>query len=180
MRIEVVVPEAEVTAPILDAALEPVTRLDEQLLASGAVPTIDRALKNGAVKWQAEPPGAERFDHAATVMNRGWGDCDDLAPWAAATLRFTGEDPDAKAVVKRSGPKKWHAVVQRGDGSIDDPSRRAGMGRNGNGALPASPPPMFDPGTSLVGGPNEVRPQIAVRRIQVGAADMYQARTDIP
>lgn len=111
---------------VLDAALEAVTRTDERLLADGQVPLASEAIQGG-VKWQPEPPGDEHFDHAATVVQRGHGDCDDLAPYQAASLRHTGEDPAAKAVVIRSGPGRWHAVVERGDGSVEDPSAQAGM-----------------------------------------------------
>jgi len=117
MRINVAVPEAHVDAPVLDAMLESVTRLDQKLLQEGAVPTAKEAIKKHGVRWQPEPPGEEHFDHAGTVMQRGHGDCDDLAPHHAASLRHTGEDPGAKAVVYRSGPMRWHAVVQRSDAS---------------------------------------------------------------
>ena len=64
MRIQVAIPEQNVSADILNAALEPVTRLDEQLIKEQRAPTFDRALKMGLVRWQPEPPGGERFDHA--------------------------------------------------------------------------------------------------------------------
>ena len=63
-------------------------------------------------------PATKRFDHAATVHRRGWGDCDDLAPYHAASLRHTGEDPGATAVVYRSGPNRLarsHATERRHD-----------------------------------------------------------------
>jgi hypothetical protein len=175
MRVNVAIPEAHVKAPVLDAALESVTRLNEQLLAEGH-PTFDRAVIRG-VKWRPEPPGAEHFDHLATVNRRGWGDCDDLAPYHAASLRHTGEDEGATAVVKRSGPKSWHAVVQRSDGSIDDPSARAGMGPGiRHGVRGAVLPLMYPPPSSAVVGSYIIRPQIAIRPVR-GAA---QARVDIP
>lgn len=126
MRIRLAVPEAAIGAEVLNAALEAVTRTDERLLQAGHVPTAAEAIDKG-IKWRPEPPGDEHFDMASTVLRRGHGDCDDLAPWHAASLRHTGEDPDARAIVLKSGPKKWHAVVERGDGSIDDPSADAGM-----------------------------------------------------
>ena len=85
MRINVAVPEAHVDAPVLDAALESVTRLNESLLASGEIPSFQAALHRG-IKWKPEPPGAEHFDHGRTVLARGWGDCDDLAPYEAASM----------------------------------------------------------------------------------------------
>ena len=124
MRIKIAVPEAHVSPDVVDASLEAVTRLDQQMIESGQVPTFDSQSK---VKWQPEPPGDEHFDNAATVLARGWGDCDDLAPWHAAGLRATGRDPGATARVVPSGPNTYHAIVQRSDGSIDDPSVKAGM-----------------------------------------------------
>lgn len=130
----------------LDAALESVTRSVKPLVARGLVPTAAKAIKGGKVRWAPEPPGDEHFDLPSTVLKRGWGDCDDLAPWHAATLRASGTDPGARAIVRKSGPNRWHAIVQRSDGSIEDPSRHAGMGHNvsgeGGGAGPAIHKPM--------------------------------------
>jgi hypothetical protein len=108
-------------------------------------------------------------------MKRGWGDCDDLAPWQAASLRHTGEDPDAVAKVRKSGPKRWHAEVKRGDGSIDDPSRRAGMGQP-QGVVGASLPLMYTAPSAVVGGAYIVRPAIAMRDMR----GQVQARADLP
>jgi len=181
VRVNVAIPEAHVSAPVLNAALEGVTRLNESLIKSRAVPTWDQSLASG-VLWRPEPPGSEHFDHAGLVAKRGWGDCDDLAPYAAATLRVTGEDRGARAVVKRSGPKKWHAVVRRSDGSIDDPSLEAGM-RPGvrAGVFGATLPTMFDR-VSGVDGCSEMNPHIALRPIHRsdGAPPGWQARVDLP
>lgn len=173
MRINVAVPEAHVEKPILDAALESVTRLNESMLSRNEIPTFKDGLKTG-IQWKPEPPGAEHFDHAKTVLARKWGDCDDLAPWHAASLRHSGEDPGADAVVRRSGPKTWHAVVQRSDGSIDDPSRDAGMGKH-KGVNGAVVPIMFANPQS-VSGAYIIRPKIAMRPVR-GAV---QARADMP
>lgn len=111
----------------LDAALESVTRTAASQVRSGKVPPAAGEIKSGRVRWEPEPPGAEHFDLPGTVLGRGWGDCDDLAPWHAGSLRASGRDPGARAIVKKSGPKRWHAIVQRSDGSIEDPSAHAGM-----------------------------------------------------
>jgi hypothetical protein len=126
MRIKIAVPEAFVSPPVVDAALEAVTRLDEHLIRSGQSPTSHALVKRGAV-WRPEDPGDEHFDHGGTIAQRGWGDCDDWAPLHAATLRASGEDTGAVARVIPSGPSTYHAIVQRSDGSIDDPSIAAGM-----------------------------------------------------
>lgn len=180
MRLNVAIPEAHVSAPVLDAALEATTRLNESMLKSGQVPTFDQALGRG-VKWKPEPFEDEHFDHAAEVVKRGWGDCDDLAPYHAASLRHSGEDPGATAIARRSGPKRWHAVVQRSDGRIEDPSKAAGMGRGINGideygVNGAVLPLMFEPATSQVSGAYIVKPSIAMRPIR----GEWQARADLP
>lgn len=176
MRINIAVPEAHVEAPVLDAALESVTRLNQAMLARGEIPSFDEAKKRG-IKWQPEPPGAEHFDHAKTVLARKNGDCDDMAPYAAASMRHSGEDPGATAIVRRSGPKTWHAVVQRSDGSIRDPSRETGMGsNNARGVVGAGLPRMIGQRANSVSGAYIIRPQIAMRPVR-GA---YQARADLP
>lgn len=178
MRINVAVPEAHISRPVLDAALEATTRLNESMIKEGSVPTFRKAVER--VNWRPEPPGDEHFDHAGVVLGRGWGDCDDLAPWHAASLRVTGEDRGAHAIVKRSGPKRWHAIVRRSNGSIDDPSREAGMGR-ANGVMGAGLPLMSSP-RSEVGTYNTRRPQLALRpvRDRAGQVEAWQARADLP
>lgn len=115
---------------VLDQALETMTQAQVPLIARGVIPTAKEAIRGG-LKWRPEPPGDEHFDLLRTAMGRGWGDCDDLAPAHAASLRATGEDPEARAVVRPSGPGRWHAIVERSNGGIDDPSVWAGMGQVG-------------------------------------------------
>lgn len=176
MRLKIAIPEPHVSAPVLNAGLEAVTRLNEQMIAAGEIPGVDRFLRYGVV-WKPEPPGDEHFDSGDRMLKRGWGDCDDWAPLAAASLRQSGEDPGATAVVKRSGPKRWHAVVQRSDGTIDDPSRRAGM-RPGisPGVFGAAWPLMAPAQRNAVLGSYIIRPQLAVRPFY----GQFQARADLP
>jgi hypothetical protein len=168
------IPDESIRPAILNAGLEAVTRLNEDLIREGKAPDFDAQMRNG-VKWQPEPPGLERFDHALTVHRRGWGDCDDLAPLHAATLRARGEDPEARAIVFQSGPHRWHAITQRGDGSLEDPSQTAGMAtRKGSRAdgIPAAVVGRMA-GVSVSG---EERPYVAVTRDQTG----WVGRTDLP
>lgn len=174
MRLNIAIPEAHVSKPVLDAALEAVTRLNEQLIDGGA-PTSHQLIEQGA-KWKPEPPGQEHFDHAGILAQRGWGDCDDWAPLHAATLRKTGQDPGAVAEVIRTGPHLWHAVVKRSDGSHDDPSKAAGMPSGGVQALHGATLPLMNAPGSVVGGTYVVRPSLAVRPHPNG----YQARVDLP
>lgn len=143
MRLRLAVPSElnrDETAATLDAALEAVTRAAEPLVARGVVPPFSTALRAGRFRWKPEPPGDEHFDLPQTVLRRGWGDCDDLAPYYAASLRASGADPEASAMVRPSGPGKWHAVVQRSNGRIEDPSRMAGMGASVSGPSDYRPP----------------------------------------
>lgn len=198
MRINVAVPEANVKKPVLDAALEAVTRLNEDMIKQGQSPTSHQLLEQGAI-WKPEPPGQEHFDHGAIIGRRKHGDCDDWAPLHAATLRVTGEDPDAVAEVKKSGHKRWHAIVRRGDGSIDDPSLAAGMPGPGSrvhgvdgydvmGVHGAWLPPMFrGRATRVHGVGSDVgsyinMPQLALRPVsnREGQVEAWQARADLP
>lgn len=145
MRLRLGVPPqlgADEKQAVLDAALESVTRANEGLIRRG-LPTFSEAGPGKRFRWRPEPPGDEHFDLGSTVLRRGWGDCDDLAPWHAASLRATGEDRDARAVVVPSSsgvPGRWHAVVERSNGSIDDPSLAAGMGSRVSGDEGSLPP----------------------------------------
>jgi hypothetical protein len=153
MRIRLAVPDElddQERTEALNAALEAVTVAAAGQVRRGKVPPAAGVIKAGRIKWMPEPPGDEHFDLPSTVVGRGWGDCDDLAPYHAGSLRATGTDPNARAFVKRSGPTRWHALVRRGDGTIEDPSRHAGMGEgvsgNGDGIGPAIHAPMsYDP-----------------------------------
>jgi hypothetical protein len=187
MRLRIAVPEDHVSPAVIDAALEAVTRLDESMIRTGAVPLFRDQAGAGGVQWAPEPFSDEHFDHAATALQRGWADCDDLAPWHAASLRASGEDPGAFARVVSTGPTTYHAIVQRSDGAIDDPSLESGMngkrvsggpgdvlniqatdprtGRLYVGALPASVAPLRPHG-----------PAISVRK--VGA--LWIGRCDLP
>ena len=127
MRIRLAIPDQHVTAPVLDAALEATTRAAQSQMMAGDGPSFTDMLRSG-VRWQPERfADGEHFDLPRVIGERGWGDCDDLAPSLCAELRATGQDPGARARVMRSGPERWHAVVQLSDGTILDPSRMAGM-----------------------------------------------------
>lgn len=187
MRINLAIPEAHVKAPVLDAALEGVTRLNESLIRAGASPTSHQLIRAGA-KWKPEPPGQEHFDHGALIASRGHGDCDDWAPLHAATLRVTGKDPGATAIVRKSGPQRWHAIVRRSDGKIEDPSLAAGMPGRGRsniviGVRGATVPLMLQ-GHGVNGevGAFINSPQLAMRpkRDEYGQIESWQARADLP
>jgi hypothetical protein len=149
MRIRLAIPDAHVNADVLDAALEATTRAAASQMAAGDAPTFSDLLRSG-VRWQPEHfTDGEHFDLPSVVGERGWGDCDDLAPTLAAELRARGHDTGARARVVPSGPDRWHAVVQLSDGTIVDPSRMAGMKGQG-GVHGAIAKPMTKVGESAL------------------------------
>lgn len=83
-------------------------------------------LYESGIVYRREPAGQEWWETAAdlvdVVAGRS-GDCEDLANIRAAELRFTGEDPEAYTHVVRTRRGTFHAIVGRGDGSYEDPSR---------------------------------------------------------
>lgn len=85
-----------------------------------------RSLYACGVVYDARDPG-ERWQLPSETRARGRGDCEDLASYRAAELRLGGES--CRVVVRRTGPRVLHAVVERADGRIEDPSKRLGMGR---------------------------------------------------
>jgi hypothetical protein len=128
MRIQYAIPEGAVSKPVLDAALETSTRANQSLIEAGLMPWASDEIKRGRVKWRPEPfSDGEHFDLGHQVTARGWGDCDDLAPWLAAELRARHIDPHCVAEAIRSGKRRWHAIVRLSNGDVVDPSEHAGM-----------------------------------------------------
>lgn len=106
-------------------ALEALTAIDCAILISGLGDNFPD-LYESHVRYQHEPPGRERWLNVGELLHVGAGDCEDLACWRAAELRVRhGEHAFARPV--RGGPNTIHIVVERGDGSIEDPSRMLGM-----------------------------------------------------
>lgn len=193
MRVRVSVPEEHVHPNVVDALLEGVTRLDEHMIRSGQSPTSHEAIAAGAI-WRPEHYSEEHFDHGNTIATRGWGDCDDWAPLHAATLRASGEDVGAVARVVPSGPSTYHAIVQRSDGSIDDPSIAAGMKPTRTGHVggadgesieiiacdPHDPSHVYQGSLAPTVGPLSLHcgPTFAVRN--AGVQGLYEGRCDVP
>lgn len=82
-------------------------------------------LLRSGVRYRRERRGAEDWLLPADVHRLGYGDCEDLAVWLAAELQRKGVK--ARFDVKRTGPKKWHAIVRLPSGRVLDPSAYLGM-----------------------------------------------------
>jgi hypothetical protein len=78
------------------------------------------------VRYQREPRGREWWESAVDVLgvvaDRS-GDCEDLAAFRAAELRYYEGEDAARVRIVRTRRGSFHAVVERADGSIEDPSR---------------------------------------------------------
>lgn len=136
MRIRLAIPDHLVTPAALEAALEATGLANAEAIRRGEIPHAEDAIAAG-VKWKPEPfLDGEHFDLGHQVQARGWGDCDDLAPWLTGSLRASGEDEDAVTRILKTGKNRWHAVTQLSDGQIVDPSKWAGMGRKKSGPNP--------------------------------------------
>jgi hypothetical protein len=106
--------------------------LDAQVLANQLYIRMHNVplLYKSGVRYKNEPDnGVEEFALIPIILARGWGDCDDLAPWLCAELREAGEKAKIRIQWKRQpdGRKLYHIVVRRGDGRIEDPSALLGM-----------------------------------------------------
>ena len=127
MRVTIEVPNDPV---ILEALLEALTGINATILSrastvlGGDVPR----LYDAGIVYQREPRNREEWQTVLGNFKRGTGDCEDLATHLAAELRAYDGEP-ARAVVRRTGRNRLHAVVERADGTIEDPSRVLGMGR---------------------------------------------------
>jgi hypothetical protein len=78
-------------------------------------------LYQSGVYFQPEAPGFESFRDAANVYRVGHGDCAHLSAWRVGELIAKGE-PANLAVKWLRGRRRFHVVVRRGDGRIEDPS----------------------------------------------------------
>lgn len=82
-------------------------------------------LYESGVRYRRESAGEEWWESISDVMHVGAvgeGDCEDLSAWRAAELRYFYGEP-ARVRIGRTKRGSFHAVVERGDGTIEDPSR---------------------------------------------------------
>src|SRR5262249_46365453 len=101
-------------------SLEDLINENRGQMRHGRIPPLYHA----GVHYEREPQGEENWQTAWGVIKSGSGDCEDLAAWRIAELREQGEM--ARPALKHSYVG-WHVLVRRGNGTIEDPSRRLGM-----------------------------------------------------
>ncbi len=101
--------------------------LEEKAREGRPVPPLYRS----GVYYQNEPEGLpdEALDIPA-IMRQGHGDCLHLSAWRVAELRNAGEKKARIAVTRKRlgrGKRLFHVLVRRGNGKLEDPSKRLGM-----------------------------------------------------
>ena len=140
--------EVPASAGTYSAALEGLTGVDEVLMRRD--PSIPPLYTTGA-RWQVKEgdESETRWRYPHDVVTEGWGDCQDLSAYRAAELRVTGEDPTARVRVYPTGVNRYHAVVQRGNGLVEDPSVVLGM-------PPISGAPLMTMQLPAVAGPTQL------------------------
>lgn len=104
--------------PAFAAAVEGLTGINCAIIEAldGNVPR----LYESGVKYRQ--PGKLRWHTLADLYDLGRGDCKDLAAARCAELRYFDGEP-ARPLVYKTRRHRWHAVVLREDGTIEDPSR---------------------------------------------------------
>jgi hypothetical protein len=110
----------------LEAVAEGLVGLDEFYLAHADEAGIELPpLYESGIVYRREPRGREWWESAADILglvaDRS-GDCEDLAAFRAAELRYY-EDEYAIVRVVPTSRGTFHAVVEREDGELEDPSR---------------------------------------------------------
>lgn len=87
------------------------------------------SLYGSGVRYAREPIGREVWQGIAAASRAGLADCEDLACWLAAEYRARGVAARPVFYSRlRGGLLVYHIVTMLPDGTIEDPSRRLGMG----------------------------------------------------
>lgn len=79
------------------------------------------------IRYRLEPnhgTGIERFDNPWDVLQRGWGDCDDLVAYRLTELKAAGVRATAHRTKTRSNwqGKNIHVLVRLSPTQFEDPS----------------------------------------------------------
>jgi len=84
-------------------------------------------LYQAGIRYQPEE-GTEEWQDIPTNIERGYGDCEDLAAHITAELRNQGipNKPYLRWQIRR-GSYRMHALSENPDGTIEDPSLKLGM-----------------------------------------------------
>ena len=117
------------TRPAMDRALGVLQGISRLIIRRARKDGVQLpSLYQSGVRYVREPDGREWWQTVADNLLTGEGDCEDLATHRAAELNeYAGEPAIARTV--QTGKHMFHAIVERGDGTIEDPSAALGMMR---------------------------------------------------
>lgn len=104
----------------LDLLAEVLTALNRYYISRGYVQPMD--LDTTEIRYEREPAGQESWLALPILQALKRGDCEDLAAATAASYDGIG-----RVIIRRVSEGGYHAVVQRPDGTILDPSALLGM-----------------------------------------------------
>ena len=97
-------------------------------------------LYRSGVHYLEEPPGRDEWQDIPDTLERGNGDCEDLACWRVAELRVKYGQRRARRGISVSrlprGGLLYHIMVLHENGAVEDPSRILGMNHDAPGAAP--------------------------------------------
>lgn len=158
---------------MIDAA----TELSEHQIRKGYAPPIWSSRARYKREQHKTLPGVERVQLPEETHAMGAGDCDDLAPWAAASMRIEGIP--ARALVIRSPGIGYHVLVRfrdPRDGKVKtyDPSAERGMynveGRLGRGHFARLARSALKRGMELAAKAEKMSPGSVARRALLAEA----------
>lgn len=114
--------EVPASPEAIAAAVEGLTSLNYKLMrlareSGGGFPP----LYESGVLYRREKKDHEFWENCIVLLRLGEGDCEDLSAYRAAELRMEGEPATVQIIPTRR--HSYHAIVQRGDGTLEDPSR---------------------------------------------------------
>lgn len=111
-----------VPLPALEAAVEGLVLVNLAILAElQSAPVPPPRLYASAVRYRR--PGKRTWHTIADLYDLLEGDCKDLVGARCAELRFYDNEDAVPIVYLTRRAHRYHAVLQRADGSIEDPSR---------------------------------------------------------
>ena len=110
------------SAELLEALAEGLVQLNQAQFELAELAGVEPPpLYESGVVYRRER-GTENWQSAAETLQLGYGDCEDLASWRAAELRSFDGERGARVKVIRTNHGTFHALVEREDGSTEDPS----------------------------------------------------------
>lgn len=111
---------------LIEAAAEGLVLTNVELFQMAHERGVDLPpLYESGIVYRPEPSGREWWETAHDLLDvvpDRSGDCEDLAAYRAAELRFF-DGENARVVIVRTPRGSFHAIVEREDGSLEDPSR---------------------------------------------------------